>query len=312
MNRRNWIPSPTTVWRVLLLVGAVAAVVLISLWFGKNVNILLPGAGTAEARAVDGLFRLMVVIASIITLSILAFLVYAGFAFKRDPNDYSDGPPIDGSLPLEITWTLIPVVLVAFLSIYSFDVYRQLTRSNPQVGGLHLHLFSNPFKGARAQAAQVTDSPKLGPPRPGGPPPLTVNVEAVQWAWIFTYPDSKVTGSELHLPLNRPVILKMTAKDVIHGFWVPEFRLKQDVIPGRTSELRILPTRPGQYVLECTQLCGTYHGVMRATVFVDKPADFDKWLRSQSSTASQPVEKPLSPVASAALVRHLKPLKGSL
>lgn len=126
-------------------------------------------------------------------------------------------------------------------------------------------------------------APSLGasPEKEGQPPELVVNITGIQFAWLFTYPDTGVTSGELHLPIGREVLINMTANDVIHAFWVPEFRIKQDAIPGRQSEIRLTPRKTGDYALICAELCGPYHGAMRTQVVVESQADFDKWMQEQ-------------------------------
>ncbi len=126
-------------------------------------------------------------------------------------------------------------------------------------------------------------SPTIGesPENVGKPPALAVNVTGLQYAWIFTYPETGITTGEMHVPIGREVQINMTANDVIHAFWVPEFRLKQDAIPGRQSEIRFTPNKEGDYVLICAELCGPYHGAMRAPIVVEKQEAFDKWLQEQ-------------------------------
>jgi cytochrome c oxidase subunit II len=126
-------------------------------------------------------------------------------------------------------------------------------------------------------------SPTIGPTpdKEGKPPALAINVTGLQYAWIFTYPETGVTTGEMHVPIGREVQINMTANDVLHAFWVPEFRLKQDAIPGRQSEIRFTPSKEGDYVLICAELCGPYHGAMRAPIVVEKPEAFDKWLQEQ-------------------------------
>ncbi|MBN3949213.1 MAG: cytochrome c oxidase subunit II [Nostoc sp. NMS7] len=126
-------------------------------------------------------------------------------------------------------------------------------------------------------------APTIGgsPDRAGKPAELRVNVTGLQYAWIFTYPETGITTGEMHLPIGREVKINMTANDVIHAFWVPEFRLKQDAIPGRQSEIRFTPKKAGDYVLICAELCGPYHGAMRAPVVVETEEAFDKWQQEQ-------------------------------
>ncbi|ARV61735.1 cytochrome C oxidase subunit II [Nostocales cyanobacterium HT-58-2] len=126
-------------------------------------------------------------------------------------------------------------------------------------------------------------SPTIGPTleNEGKQPNLVVNVTGLQYAWIFTYPETGVTTGELHVPIGREVQINMTANDVIHAFWVPEFRLKQDAIPGRQSEIRFTPSKEGDYALICAELCGPYHGAMRTQVVVQKPEEFEQWMQEQ-------------------------------
>jgi cytochrome c oxidase subunit 2 len=107
---------------------------------------------------------------------------------------------------------------------------------------------------------------------------LNVDLTAMQFAFIFHYPDGDITTGELHVPVDRPVELRMKANDVIHAFWVPQFRLKQDVIPGQPTVLTFTATRPGSYPIVCAELCGPYHGGMRSTVVVHETDGFDAWL----------------------------------
>jgi cytochrome c oxidase subunit 2 len=126
-------------------------------------------------------------------------------------------------------------------------------------------------------------SPTIGPVpgKEGKPPAMVVNVTGMQYAFIFTYPETGVTSGELHVPIGREVQLSMSANDVIHAFWVPEFRLKQDIIPGRQSEIRFTPKKEGDYDLICAELCGPYHGAMRTQVIVEKQEAFDNWMQEQ-------------------------------
>lgn len=142
---------------------------------------------------------------------------------------------------------------------------------------------------------QRRDAPALGvtsgrigstPDKQGLAPEFVVNVTGLQFAWIFTYPDTGVTSGELHLPAEREVKLNISANDVLHAFWVPEFRLKQDAIPGRQTELRFTP-KVGEYPVICAELCGAYHGAMKTRVIVETPEAFDKWIKEQQVASNQ-------------------------
>jgi cytochrome c oxidase subunit 2 len=132
-------------------------------------------------------------------------------------------------------------------------------------------------------------APTIGPTpdKEGKPPGLVLNLTGMQFAWIVTYPDTGVVASEMHVPVGREVMVNMTANDVIHAFWVPEFRLKQDAIPGMQSEIRFTPKTVGEYPLICAELCGPYHGAMKTKVIVETPEAFEQWLQEQQVASKE-------------------------
>jgi cytochrome c oxidase subunit 2 len=136
-------------------------------------------------------------------------------------------------------------------------------------------------------------APTIGgsPEKAALPAELRVNVTGLQYAWIFTYPDTGVTTGELHIPVGREVEINMTANDVIHAFWVPEFRLKQDAIPGRQSEIRFTPRLAGTYDLICAELCGPYHGAMKTQVVVETQEAYDAWMQEQLVASSETLKQ---------------------
>ena len=125
------------------------------------------------------------------------------------------------------------------------------------------------------------------PENQGAAPDLVVKVTGLQYAFLFNYPENNVFSGELHVPIGREVYLDMAANDVIHAFWVPEFRLKQDLIPGRQTELRFTPQKEGDYKLICAELCGPYHGAMNTKVIVQTPEDFDNWIKEQQIASKE-------------------------
>jgi cytochrome c oxidase subunit 2 len=140
-------------------------------------------------------------------------------------------------------------------------------------------------------------------------PDVTVNVTGMQFAWIFRYPGTGITDGELHIPVGKDVQLKIEAQDVIHSFWVPQFRLKQDALPGEPGELRFVATREGTYPIVCAELCGSYHGAMRTQVIVHSPEDYADWVASRiaeatpTTTVAQPLENPSDAEYLAAMVK---------
>jgi cytochrome c oxidase subunit 2 len=292
------IPAP--LWTLIL--GVV--VTLTSLWVGQN-NHLLPVQASEQAPLVDDLFNVMVTIGTALFIVVEGAIVYTLIRFRRPQGDDTDGLPIEGNLPLEAFWTAIPAVIVVGLGIYSVVVFQEMGGFSP--GGHHGH------GTLVAQAPQPTvvdvgsflvaedDNVGLYPKIPvygfgaspleeNNAPDLTVNVTGMQYAWIFRYPDSGITDGELHVPVGQDVQLMIEAKDVIHSFWVPQFRLKQDAIPGEATELRFVATKEGTYPVVCTELCGAYHGAMRTQVIVHSEEDYAVWVDSRVAQAPTAAE----------------------
>jgi cytochrome c oxidase subunit 2 len=275
---------PNAIWT--LLIGIVLT--LASLWYGQNHG-LLPVAASDEAPLVDGLFNTMMTVSTGIFLIVECVLIYAVIRYRRRAGDNEDGPAIEGNVPLEILWTAIPAIIVIGISLYSFDVYNNMGGFDPHSAhaapmmenamnmpgtAMAATLISTEASGQVSQLDTDSDAVKK-------PAELTINVSGMQYAWLFTYPDTDVTTGELHLPIGKTVEINMTASDVIHAFWIPEFRVKQDAIPGRQTNLRFTPRKAGDYQLICAELCGPYHGVMKSQVVVETQAAFDSWMQEQ-------------------------------
>ena len=300
-----------------LLAGIVLT--LVSLWYGQNHH-LLPVAASEAAPLVDNLFNAMLTIGTGIFLLVNFVLIFSYVRFRRQPGDQSDGAPVHGNIPLEIVWTAIPAIIVLGISIFSFEIYNVENGTNPMdhsmAHGKPQHLVANVrMSGAaiaapliaqadpnQAKTAEVRQnaataaveediparrdapvngivSPKAGAIPQNGREPLVINAAGMQYAWLFTYPDEIIAG-EMHLPVGRPVIMNITANDVLHAFWVPQFRLKQDAVPGRQSEIRFTPTVEGDYPVICAELCGAYHGAMKSHVVVESPEAYETWIQS--------------------------------
>jgi cytochrome c oxidase subunit 2 len=254
----------------------------------------LPEAASKDAEEIDGIFNLMMTIATGLFLIIEGVLLYSIIRFRRKPGDMTDGPAVEGNVPLEIFWTAIPTIIVFILAIYSFEIYNNIggldpvtsRDAAPQVAsGGHHHGTMMAMGGDRQVALGI------GPDfEDEGKNPLVVNVKGIQYAWIFTYPETGITSGELHAPVNRPVQLNMEGGDVIHAFWVPQLRLKQDVIPGRVSVLSFTANKEGQYPIICAELCGAYHGGMKSSFVVHSPEDYGKWVQENTIASGEPAE----------------------
>jgi cytochrome c oxidase subunit 2 len=289
-------PVPIPPALITLLVGM--ALVLAGLWVGYNVS-MLPIDASSNAPVYDALFKVLFSIGTVLFLGIVGVLIFSLVRFRRRRGDSSDGAAIEGNLPLEIVWTAIPAVVVLFVGIYSYDIYERMGGMTPlndhgamhtaqPAGDHHHHGGTHGSKQAiLASSSSAPASTAVQEPgrvwagigtNTGEEQTLTVDVTAMQFAFIFHYPEGNIVSGELHIPADRPVSLNMEARDVIHAFWVPQFRLKQDVIPGQPTLLSFTATRPGTYPIVCAELCGPYHGGMRSSVVVHEPADFDTWL----------------------------------
>jgi cytochrome c oxidase subunit II len=208
----------------------------------------LPSADSSEAHKVDDVYWFVTIICMAIFALVAGVSVYAIWKFRAAPDDEEDGSPIHGHTGLEVVWTAVPAALVTAISIYSGVVLVQVER----IPAEH----------------------------------RVIEVTAQQFAWSFTYPESKVTSGQLALPINQPVELKLTAKDVIHSFWVPEWRMKKDAVPGIETEVIVTPTKLGTFTVICTELCGLGHAAMRAQALVLTQAGFERWLNKEKEAAA--------------------------
>jgi len=256
---------------IIVAVLVVIATVLVSTVLA-NLPFLPPQAGQ-QAATVDWLLKLEVRIIAFLFSLIVVFTLYSIVVFRRKSGDTEDGPHVHGSTGLEVVWTVIPLITVLFLGVI----------------------------GARS-LSEITSA---------APDELVVEVTAQQFAWRFDYPDYGVTSAELHLPRDRQVLLKLTSVDVIHSFWVTELRVKQDAVPGMTTELRITPTEVGDYQVRCAELCGTAHYSMLAPVKVEEPADFEAWVAANTAPPSQDTSQTApSEVAGAELGANVAQMQG--
>jgi cytochrome c oxidase subunit II len=257
-----------------LIIGIV--ITLASLWVGQN-NGLLPTAASVEAAQIDNLFNAMMAIATGLFLLVQGALLYSLFAFRKRKDDDTDAAPVHGNIPLEIVWTAIPSAIVLWLAIYSFDVYQSVNS-----GGF---MGSDHMAHAQSKVVNVSNQTLMADMGSGPSNPinnsLVINVKGLQYAWLFYYDGTDIVSGDLHVPVGRPVELNINAQDVIHAFWVPEFRLKQDAVPGVETHLAFTPSVLGNYPVICAELCGAYHGAMKTRVIVESPDDYEAWYSSR-------------------------------
>ena len=205
---------------------------------------LFPERASTLAGKVDALFFFMLGVSAF--FSILIFLLVAYFAVRYRRKSEDERPAeIEGSLTLELVWTLIPLAIVIVMFVWGTRLYLEAVR----------------------------------PPANAVP----VYVVGKQWMWKVQHAEGKSEINELHVPLGQPIRLLMTSEDVIHDFSIPAFRVKRDVLPGRYTSYWFEASRTGEYHLFCAQYCGTNHSMMTGKVVVMEPAAFQDWLSGNPS-----------------------------
>lgn len=257
-NNRSNLPSISPAAVVVAAVFLLVSVIGVN-WFTSFVPLVLPPQASAEAKSVDELFYVLVIIGGVVFFLIQGMLLISVLFFRARGDDRSDGPTYHGNPLLEIVWTVIPALVVGFLAVISFNVWTQNTEPKAAV---------NTINGEE----------------------VAINVNGARYAWTHTYETNRLdgagepivinSGDTLHTYIGQNVDLVLRAQDVIHSYWVPAMRVKQDLLPGnpatggRPTEIRFTPARvegasyPAAYPIVCAELCGDGHGRMRGSVVV--------------------------------------------
>lgn len=234
--------------RHFVIVAILVLAVAFLVHTGLDAVHLMPVNASTQASEIDWMWNLQLIAMSFLFALIVVPMLYSLVVFRRKKGDTTDAEHIEGNTPLEITWTVIPLFVVVIFA----------------------------YLGAGNLARTVRNYPDA----------MVVKVTGFQWGWKFEYPEYGITSTELYLPENKAVLLKMESTDVIHSFWVPEFRVKQDLLPGRVTELRITPTRIDAYKVRCAELCGTSHYKMEQPVVVVDGASFATWVSARQAEAA--------------------------
>ncbi|MEM7554378.1 MAG: cytochrome c oxidase subunit II [Cyanobacteria bacterium P01_A01_bin.84] len=255
----------------LILIAIALLLAVVSIQIGQWAYSWLPPQASSESQLIDNTISFLVTLGSFIFLGVTGTVLYSVILHRATEEDLTDGLPIEGNITLEVVWTVIPVVLVVWIAGYSYNIYQQMGVQAPGHG-------SHQNMGMEAAYAASLESPMDS--SIGSEATLVENIEvdAKQWAWVFRYPGSNITSTELHLPVNQRIRFALQSEDVIHGFYVPAFRLKQDIVPNENISLEVTPTRIGQYRLSDSQYSGTYFAAMEANVVVESQEDYQKWL----------------------------------
>src|SRR5271157_2157267 len=199
---------------------------------------LWPQRASTMAGNVDALYIFLVIVSGLMTALIFTAVIYFAARYRRQKGVQAE--QIEGSTPLELTWSIIPLGVFMVIFLWGAVVYFQ----------------------------------ERTPPRDA----TEVYVVAKQWMWKLEHAEGQREINELHVPVGQDVKLIMTSQDVIHSFYVPAFRIKQDVLPGRYTTLWFKATKPGRYHLFCAEYCGTNHSGMGGDIVVMEPQDYAQWM----------------------------------
>ena len=226
-------------------VGILTTILTVLIGSGLDNLGLMPVLASVQGAAIDALFRKHIWVISFLFSLIIGFMLYSFVVFRRKPGEEGDGDHFEGHTSLEIAWTIVPLGIVMYFSFLGASALAETRRADPNA--------------------------------------YNITIVGSQWSWRFDYTDYDFSSTELRLPIDRQSLLTLTSTDVIHSFWVPEFRLKQDALPGEgmERELRITPTLLGDYKLRCAELCGLEHAYMVSDVIVMEVDDFEEWVMQQ-------------------------------
>ena len=239
----------------MVLIGVIATAIVIPL---ALIVPWFPTKGSVQAGNVRTLYTVLLIATVPIFVLVETVVLFSVWKFRMRPGqEEMDGPPIHGNTRLEVVWTAVPAILIVSLCAYAYSVLRS------------------------------NEDSKKGE--------MTVNVTTRQFAFEFSYPISpgkQVVSPVLYLAKDKPVVFRLRSLDVIHSFFVPSFSEKLDAVPGIVTTLRVTPNRIGTYPVECTELCGAGHSLMRSSVHVVSDAAFASWLKSQPINGPPPVGTP--------------------
>lgn len=238
----------------MVVVGVIVSAIGIALglaidWF--------PTAASTQAHEIDTVYDVLIIVSVPFFVLTCVVVLFSVLNFRMRPGQEDlDGPPIHGNTRLEVVWTAVPALILISLCTYAYVVLRDIER----------------------KPARAANEMKIG-------------VTGQQFAWSFDYPKAmtggkRLTTTELVLPKGRSVSFQIHAKDVLHDFWVPAFRIKEDAVPGTVTHYRVTPSRTGTFPIVCAELCGLGHSVMRSRVRVVSDGEFSAWLKRQTAPSA--------------------------
>ena len=212
---------------------------------------LVPASSIASHQA--DLYRIILIMALVVFVLVEGALIWILIRDRKRANDENLPAQVHSNMRLEVTWTVIPIILVIFLFIMTVQTVNAIA----------------------APSSLKSD--------------LNIRVVGHRWWWEFDYPDLGIaTANELHIPEGAVVQVQLESVDVIHSFWVPQLAGKTDVIPGQPNTMWLTSDQLGEFLGQCAEFCGTEHALMRFKVIVDSKQDFDAWVANQQKPAYQP------------------------
>lgn len=245
-------------WRrppVLPILGIWAVLTVLLLVFAVTVPARLMGtAASADMKEIESTVTWFTVFSAPVAAMVWSILLYSLFRWRHRGSEPppETAPPIRSNAKVSATWLIGSSVLCLLLLVWGLVVLQPPSQRAPQLAA-----------------------------------PLVIEVTGQQWAWNFTYPDgSGRQTNELYLPVDQPVLFKVTSEDVVHSFWIVEMGIKVDANPGETTTAEVTPTLTGTFTIRCAELCGLYHSYMQTTVHVLSKEDYAKWAQSASGAAS--------------------------
>ena len=234
----------------MVVVGAIASAIGIAAGLAID---WFPTQASIQAKPIDDLWDLMIWSSVPVFVLVTVIVLFSAWKFHMRPGEENlDGPPIHGNTRLEVIWTAIPAIILVALCSWAYVVMVDI------------------------EEAQANE--------------MRIDVTGQQFAWSYEYPQSggkPIRSNVLYLALDRPVRFNVKARDVLHDFWVPAFRMKIDAVPGISTHYRITPNRLGTFPVVCAELCGLGHSVMRSVARVIPQAEFDAWIAEQQKAAGE-------------------------
>jgi cytochrome c oxidase subunit II len=236
-------PTSSSDRRHFIILGVLVVIFTIILDWLLQVGLPLPIQASIEALTIDRLIGWHLTLIAFLFALVIVPMIYIFVIFRQREGDTSDGEHFEGNVILEVAWTVIPLLLVIFFGWVGVRDLWEVTKTGEE---------------------------------------LSVKANGFQWDWSFEY-EGGVLTEELLLPVNRRVRMDLNSDNVLHSFWVPEFRVKQDLVPGYPQDLYFTPTKVGEYSVNCAELCGRSHYQMTAVVRVVEQDEFTAWLATEQA-----------------------------